>query len=156
MAVFDTVAGTGGSTWDWSDLHDGPPRRVRFHGEPSERLSALVGAESPAKWRQGDRWPVKVVALDDLLIGPAGTAVELPDTTESDCGGTGEQAPLPGDASFLTVAEATSVMLVSKMTVYRLIRRGELPAIRIGRSFRLPEQAVHDYLAGMLDPAPPA
>jgi excisionase family DNA binding protein len=47
---------------------------------------------------------------------------------------------------FLTVAEVAAVMRVSKMTVYRLVHSGELPAIRVGRSFRVPEQAVHDYL----------
>lgn len=47
---------------------------------------------------------------------------------------------------FLTVAEVASVMRVSKMTVYRLVHSGELPAIRVGRSFRVPEQAVHEYL----------
>jgi excisionase family DNA binding protein len=44
------------------------------------------------------------------------------------------------------VAEVAGVMRVSKMTVYRLVHSGELPAIRVGRSFRVPEQAVHDYL----------
>ncbi|MER8062786.1 MULTISPECIES: helix-turn-helix domain-containing protein [unclassified Streptomyces] len=47
---------------------------------------------------------------------------------------------------FLTVAEVASVMRVSKMTVYRLVNSGHLPAIRVGRSFRVPEQAVHEYL----------
>jgi excisionase family DNA binding protein len=47
---------------------------------------------------------------------------------------------------FLTVAEVASVMRVSKMTVYRLVHAGTLPAVRVGRSFRVPEQAVHDYL----------
>ena len=50
------------------------------------------------------------------------------------------------EVRFLTVAEVASVMRVSKMTVYRLIHSGELPANRVGRSFRVPEQAVHDYL----------
>jgi len=50
------------------------------------------------------------------------------------------------EARFLTVAEVAAVMRVSKMTVYRLVHSGELPAIRVGRSFRVPEQAVHDYL----------
>jgi excisionase family DNA binding protein len=50
------------------------------------------------------------------------------------------------DVRFLTVAEVASVMRVSKMTVYRLVHNGELPAVRVGRSFRVPEQAVHDYL----------
>jgi len=47
---------------------------------------------------------------------------------------------------FLTVAEVAQIMRVSKMTVYRLVHGGELPAVRVGRSFRVPEQAVHRYL----------
>ncbi|MEU8133094.1 MULTISPECIES: helix-turn-helix domain-containing protein [Streptomycetaceae] len=50
------------------------------------------------------------------------------------------------EVNFLTVAEVAAVMRVSKMTVYRLVHSGEMPAIRVGRSFRVPEQAVHDYL----------
>jgi len=46
----------------------------------------------------------------------------------------------------ITVAEVASLMRVSKMTVYRLVHGGDLPAVRVGRSFRVPEQAVHDYL----------
>ena len=37
-------------------------------------------------------------------------------------------------------------MRVSKMTVYRLVHAGELPAVRVGRSFRVPQDAVDDYL----------
>ncbi|HEY5135754.1 MAG TPA: helix-turn-helix domain-containing protein [Candidatus Nanopelagicales bacterium] len=50
------------------------------------------------------------------------------------------------EVRFLTVAEVATVMRVSKMTVYRLVHSGELPAVRVGRSFRVPEQAVNDYL----------
>ena len=50
------------------------------------------------------------------------------------------------EVRFVTVAEVASLMRVSKMTVYRLVHSGELPAIRVGRSFRVPESAVHDYL----------
>jgi excisionase family DNA binding protein len=50
------------------------------------------------------------------------------------------------EVRFTTVAEVASLMRVSKMTVYRLIHSGELPAVRVGRSFRVPESAVHDYL----------
>lgn len=51
-----------------------------------------------------------------------------------------------GDVSFLTVAEVAKIMRVSKMTVYRMVHAGELPAVRVGRSFRVPESAVEDYL----------
>src|SRR3954465_6182835 len=50
------------------------------------------------------------------------------------------------DTKFLTVAEVAAMMRVSKMTVYRLVHNGELPAVRVGKSFRVPEQAVNDYL----------
>ncbi len=51
-----------------------------------------------------------------------------------------------GEVRFLTVAEVATAMRVSKMTVYRLVHSGELPAVRVGRSYRVPEQAVHTYL----------
>jgi excisionase family DNA binding protein len=50
------------------------------------------------------------------------------------------------EVKFLKIAEVASLMRVSKMTVYRLVHAGELPAVQIGRSFRVPEQAVHEYL----------
>jgi excisionase family DNA binding protein len=50
------------------------------------------------------------------------------------------------EVRFLTVAEVASLMRVSKMTVYRLVHSGELTAVRVGRSFRVPESAVHAYL----------
>ena len=56
---------------------------------------------------------------------------------------------LPGDISeskFLTVAEVAAMMRVSKMTVYRLVHGGELPAVRVGRSFRVLEDDVDEYL----------
>jgi excisionase family DNA binding protein len=54
--------------------------------------------------------------------------------------------PALAEVRFLTVAEVAAVMRVSKMTVYRMVHSGELPAVRVGRSFRVPEKAVHDYL----------
>jgi excisionase family DNA binding protein len=39
-------------------------------------------------------------------------------------------------------------MRLSKMSVYRLVHSGELDAVRVGRSFRVPEQAVVSYLRG--------
>ncbi|MET4583098.1 excisionase family DNA binding protein [Conyzicola nivalis] len=46
------------------------------------------------------------------------------------------------DVRFLTVAEVADMMRVSNMTVYRMVHAGEMPAIRFGRSFRIPESAV--------------
>ena len=55
-------------------------------------------------------------------------------------------AQMAGGSQFLTVAEVASLMRVSKMTVYRLVHSGELPAVRVGRSFRVHSKAVHEYL----------
>lgn len=58
------------------------------------------------------------------------------------------QRPAPRQVSFLTVTEVAAIMRVSKMTVYRLLHGGELAAVRVGRSFRVPEPAVREYLTG--------
>jgi excisionase family DNA binding protein len=50
------------------------------------------------------------------------------------------------ESKFLTVAEVAGMMRVSKMTVYRLVHNGDLPAVRVGRSFRVLESDVDEYL----------
>jgi excisionase family DNA binding protein len=57
-------------------------------------------------------------------------------------------AQQPDRARFVTVAEVASLLRVSNMTVYRLIQAGSLPAVRVGRSYRLREDDVDRYLAG--------
>ena len=52
----------------------------------------------------------------------------------------------PGISRLLTVAEVASVMRVSRMTVYRLIRRAQLKAIRVGRNYRVREDDLNEYL----------
>ena len=51
-------------------------------------------------------------------------------------------APSLTNTRFLTVFEVAAIMRVSKQTVYRLVRAGDLEAIRVGRSFRIPTHAV--------------
>ncbi|HLN18366.1 MAG TPA: helix-turn-helix domain-containing protein [Acidimicrobiales bacterium] len=55
-----------------------------------------------------------------------------------------------GQPRFLTVGEVATALRVSNMTVYRLINSGDLPAVRIGRSFRLREEDLDQYLAARL------
>jgi excisionase family DNA binding protein len=59
---------------------------------------------------------------------------------------------VPGlsDARFLTVAEVAAMLRVSRMTVYRLVHSGDLPAIRFGRSFRVPESAVQAAVSALV------
>ncbi|HCT78305.1 MAG TPA: transcriptional regulator [Micromonosporaceae bacterium] len=66
---------------------------------------------------------------------------------------TGQHEARLGEVKFLTVAEVATLMRVSKMTVYRLVHSGELTAVRVGRSFRVPEQAVQEYLRAAFEAA---
>ncbi|MDQ0734722.1 excisionase family DNA binding protein [Arthrobacter agilis] len=52
----------------------------------------------------------------------------------------------PMTEQLLTVAEIAARMRVSKMTVYRLVHSGTLHGVRFGRSYRVPETAVEQYL----------
>jgi excisionase family DNA binding protein len=66
--------------------------------------------------------------------------------------GSGNEELTVGDAGnfaetrFMTVTEVAEMMRVSRMTVYRMIHAGELPAVRFGRSYRVPESAVEEIL----------
>lgn len=46
----------------------------------------------------------------------------------------------------LTVGEVAAVMRVSNMTVYRLIKSGQLPALRVGKNYRIRESDMNQYL----------
>lgn len=50
-------------------------------------------------------------------------------------------------ARFLTPQEVADHLRVSSMTVYRLIKSGELRAVRVGKAYRLLEDDVDAYLA---------
>lgn len=47
----------------------------------------------------------------------------------------------------LTVKEIAAHLRLSGMSVYRLIESGDLPAIRIGRTFRVYEDEFEKWLA---------
>jgi excisionase family DNA binding protein len=47
----------------------------------------------------------------------------------------------------LTVGEVATVMRVSNMTVYRLIKSGQLSAIRVGKNYRIRRSDVERYLS---------
>jgi excisionase family DNA binding protein len=46
----------------------------------------------------------------------------------------------------LTVGEVARIMRVSNMTVYRLIKSGQLAAIRVGKNYRLRLSDIELYL----------
>ncbi len=46
----------------------------------------------------------------------------------------------------LTVGEVAGMMRVSNMTVYRLIKSGQLAAVRVGKNYRIRESDIDRYL----------
>ena len=53
---------------------------------------------------------------------------------------------LDADDLLLTVAEVADTMRVSNMTIYRLIKSGELPALRVGKNYRIRQSDVQRFL----------
>ena len=60
--------------------------------------------------------------------------------------GMGTSRPFVGDR-LLTVGEVAAIMRISNMTVYRLIKSGQLAAVRVGKNYRIRESDVDGYLS---------
>ena len=54
-------------------------------------------------------------------------------------------------SNFVTVSEVARQLRVSNMTVYRLITAGQLPAARIGKSYRIREEDLDKFLASQFN-----
>lgn len=50
------------------------------------------------------------------------------------------------DSKLLTRAEAQQILRVSKSTMYTMLRTGEIPSIRVGHTYRIPESALDAFL----------
>ncbi|MFG2199910.1 helix-turn-helix domain-containing protein [Kitasatospora sp. NPDC048715] len=55
-------------------------------------------------------------------------------------------SPPAEDIRFLDIAEAATLLRVSKLTVYRLVHSGDLPAVRTDRAWYVPLDATLAYL----------
>lgn len=55
--------------------------------------------------------------------------------------------------AYLTIAEVAAALRLSRMTVYRMVRAGTLVADRFGKSYRVPESAVEEYIRRAGSPA---
>jgi excisionase family DNA binding protein len=47
----------------------------------------------------------------------------------------------------LTVPEAARRLSLGRATTYQLVRRGELPSVRVGRAVRVPARALDAWIA---------
>jgi len=48
--------------------------------------------------------------------------------------------------NLLTIREVAKYLHVVQLTVYRMIKRGDLPAVKVGRVWRIRRQDLEDYL----------
>ena len=91
---------------------------------------------------------VGVEAEDDVtIVGcEVGVARVVSVPNAEDVSRMPKRRPFVGDR-LLTVGEVAATMRVSNMTVYRLIKAGQLAAIRVGKNYRIRESDVNRYLS---------
>lgn len=53
--------------------------------------------------------------------------------------------------ALLTVPEAMAALRLSRATIYDLIRSGELGSVKVGRSRRIPSQAVTTFVTHLVE-----
>ena len=61
---------------------------------------------------------------------------------------------LMASGPLLSRQEAADALNVSKATIYRLVRSGELPAFRVGAQIRLAQTDIENYLRQLPTPLP--
>ena len=57
----------------------------------------------------------------------------------------------PSSALTLTISEVQEELRLSRSRICELIRSGELPSVKIGRSRRVPRKSIESFLARLLD-----
>ena len=57
-----------------------------------------------------------------------------------------EDSHLDSFHNLMTPLEVMDILGVGKNTVYRLLNSGELPAVRIGRSWKIPETSLRAFI----------
>lgn len=53
---------------------------------------------------------------------------------------------------YYTTDEVCKILKLSKSTVYKYIRNGQLMAYQMGKSYRISEEAIKDFMKGRIDP----
>ena len=58
--------------------------------------------------------------------------------------------------NFYTVKELAALLVVKPITIYRMVERGQLPAVRIGKSLRFDPADIEVFLDRIrINPPPP-
>jgi excisionase family DNA binding protein len=114
----------------------GPADDRREGGPPATTARRAQERPWPPTPDPGDRPrgqpPTVPTAPSDLAGSPASALATLPEV--------------------LTAREAAAILRVGRNQLYQAIARGELGAVRIGRSIRIPKQALLELLAAANPP----
>jgi len=106
---------------------------------PGGRPDRPLPAAAPCV--QEHPWPPAPEPADRPHAQPPTSPTALPNLT--DAAGSA-LAALP---AVLTVREAAAILRIGRNQLYQAVARGQLGAVRIGRSIRIPKQALLDLLA---------
>jgi excisionase family DNA binding protein len=97
-------------------------------------------APAPEACKETDPWRPTAEPADHPVAPPPTSA-----DARIDPAGT-RPMTLASFPEVLTVREAAKVLRVGRNQLYQAVERGQLRAIRIGRSIRIPKQALQDLL----------
>lgn len=53
-------------------------------------------------------------------------------------------------SKYITIPQLAKILKISRIAVYKKVKKGEIKAIRIGRNFAIPRKYVADILGGTL------
>jgi excisionase family DNA binding protein len=105
------------------------PTPAADHGSRADRLPPAT-----APYAQEHRWPP--------TLEPGDRPQPLPSLLDL----AGSTSALATQPEVLTAREAAAILRVGRNQLYQAVSRGELGAVRIGRSIRIPKQALVDLL----------
>ena len=54
--------------------------------------------------------------------------------------------------SLLTITEVAEILRMHPATIYRLVKRGDLPGFKIGNGWRISETSLHSWLSAEHSP----
>ncbi len=55
------------------------------------------------------------------------------------------------ESEVMTLKEVAALLRVSPATIYRLVNARQIPAIKVGRTWRFPTQAVRNWMSRVTD-----
>ena len=57
----------------------------------------------------------------------------------------------PVSSSYLTLREVAELLKLSEKTIYRLVQQGDIPAFKVGGSWRFRASDIEEWIEGQLE-----